>query len=180
MSNGFTKVPHKVIETLCSLRLTGPQMAVALMAMRKTWGWQKETDRISLSQFCKLCKRDRDTIRRARVGLIGLGILVVEKEHTRSRGAVLRVEPDVSVWRISRGGSKSCGGRTPHSSGSKSPHSFEGAKPSRTIERSGKKASIDSRKPRIILRGTTAEDASGATWIPIERRRPRTYATQTH
>lgn len=180
MSMGYTKVPHKVIEALCSLRLTGPQMAVAFMTMRKTWGWQKEADRISLSQFCKLCKRDRDTIRGARAALIDLGILVVEKKHTRSRGAILRVERDVSSWRIPRGGSKVRGGKSPSSSGSKMPRPFEGAKASRTIDSSEKKGSKDTRKPQITLKPNDFEAVHDSGWTSIEKRRPRGYASQAH
>ena len=48
---GFTKIPNKILEVLPQLKLTVYELKVILVIIRKTNGWNKEADWISLSQF---------------------------------------------------------------------------------------------------------------------------------
>ena len=49
--DGFTKIPNKILEALCTTKLTIYEYRVLLLIIRKTYGWDKETDWIALSQF---------------------------------------------------------------------------------------------------------------------------------
>jgi len=48
---GFTKIPNKILETLYQIKLTVYEYRVLFVIIRKTNGWNKDTDWIALSQF---------------------------------------------------------------------------------------------------------------------------------
>lgn len=48
---GFTKIPNEILDVLSFMKLTAYEYRVLLFIIRKTYGWNKETDWISLSQF---------------------------------------------------------------------------------------------------------------------------------
>lgn len=54
--NGFTPIANEILEKLCELRLSGYEWQVLMVLFRKTYGWQKPHDRISLSQFGAMTK----------------------------------------------------------------------------------------------------------------------------
>jgi len=49
--NGFTQVPNEILEALARIRLSPYETRVVLFIIRKTYGWHKEIDWISLSQI---------------------------------------------------------------------------------------------------------------------------------
>ena len=49
--NGFTKVPNEILESLARIHLSPYETRVVLFIIRKTYGWHKELDWISLSQI---------------------------------------------------------------------------------------------------------------------------------
>lgn len=51
IENNFTKIPNEILEALYETKLTVYEYRVLLFIIRKTYGWNKETDRIALSQF---------------------------------------------------------------------------------------------------------------------------------
>lgn len=48
---GYTRIPDKVLEGIVKARLNGGEYACILFLIRKTYGWNKKTDKVSLSQF---------------------------------------------------------------------------------------------------------------------------------
>jgi len=52
--NGYTRIANELIEQLASRDLSGRELRLLLVVMRKTWGWGKRRDRISLGQITKL------------------------------------------------------------------------------------------------------------------------------
>lgn len=51
IENGHTKIVNEVLEQLVKRCLLGSEYQVILFVIRKTWGWQKKEDIISLTQF---------------------------------------------------------------------------------------------------------------------------------
>lgn len=49
--NGFTPLANELVEALCKPGINGSEYRVLLLVIRKTYGYQKIYDRISLSQF---------------------------------------------------------------------------------------------------------------------------------
>jgi phage replication O-like protein O len=63
VENGnFTRIVNPLIEHLIQIPFKGCELAVALYIIRKTYGFQKKQDEISISQFVKDLKRSRQTI----------------------------------------------------------------------------------------------------------------------
>lgn len=53
IKNGYTPIANEVMEALARADLSGRELRVLLVVMRKTWGWQKKNDRISVGQIAK-------------------------------------------------------------------------------------------------------------------------------
>lgn len=63
IENGnFTRIVNPLIENLIKIPFKGCEIAVALFIIRKTYGFQKKKDEISLTQFQQGLSRSRQTI----------------------------------------------------------------------------------------------------------------------
>jgi phage replication O-like protein O len=63
--NGYTAIANEIIDALVKYRLSGEQMQCLLFILRKTYGYNKKTDAISLSQFVKATGINRGNVARA-------------------------------------------------------------------------------------------------------------------
>jgi len=77
--NGHLDIAHEVLEALTRSQLTGAQWALVMTVLRKTWGWKKKADHISLSQFSKSTGLPRRTISRSLSSLERSKILVPQR-----------------------------------------------------------------------------------------------------
>jgi phage replication O-like protein O len=62
MVDPFTPLHHEVIEGLAKLQLSGSEFRVLLVVWRKTYGFQKKEDHISISQFVNATNLHRTTV----------------------------------------------------------------------------------------------------------------------
>ena len=53
MDENYTRVHNKILEALYESRFPGSHMAVILYILRKTYGWNKPSDRISISKMAR-------------------------------------------------------------------------------------------------------------------------------
>lgn len=60
--NGYTAVANEITEHLMAVELSGANHRVVMAIMRKTYGFQKKEDEISLSQFVEATKLSKRTI----------------------------------------------------------------------------------------------------------------------
>lgn len=60
--NGYTPIANEIMEALCSQQITSSAFRVVLCIIRKTYGWQKKQDTISLSQIKKMTQLDRSVV----------------------------------------------------------------------------------------------------------------------
>jgi phage replication O-like protein O len=60
--NGFTPIANEILENLVNMCLLGAEFRVLLFIIRKTYGYQKKADRISLTQFEKGTGLSRPTV----------------------------------------------------------------------------------------------------------------------
>ena len=74
---GYTQISNRVLDELIQLRLSGTHVSVVLYVLRKTLGWNKPSDRISVSLMAKTLR----ITRRWCSGVVGdlekMGILFV-------------------------------------------------------------------------------------------------------
>jgi phage replication O-like protein O len=59
LENGFTQIANEILEHLCEPGINGSEFRVLLLVIRKTYGFKKKSDRISLSQFEKYTRMKR-------------------------------------------------------------------------------------------------------------------------
>ena len=67
---------NDILMALAGAKLGGTEISIILCIIRKTWGWSKKEDWISLTQFEKYTKRSRQTIVNAINQLVKKNILV--------------------------------------------------------------------------------------------------------
>lgn len=60
--NGFTPIANEILEKLVNIPLLGAEFQVLLFIIRKTYGYHKKQDRISLTQFEKGTHLSRPTV----------------------------------------------------------------------------------------------------------------------
>jgi len=60
--NGFTAIANEILEKLVNIPLLGSEFQVILFILRKTYGFQKKSDVISLTQFEKWTGVSRPTV----------------------------------------------------------------------------------------------------------------------
>lgn len=51
LENGHTRIANEILDALISANLSGHELRIALLVIRKTYGYQKHIDAISLSQM---------------------------------------------------------------------------------------------------------------------------------
>ena len=51
ITNGHIDIANELAEALTRVNLSGYQYRIIWCVFRKTWGWHKSTDKISLTQF---------------------------------------------------------------------------------------------------------------------------------
>ena len=73
----FLQVPNAVIDELLP-DLTGAELKCYLVVIRKTKGWNKESDNISISQFMKATGLSNSAVIKACESLVKYGLLVKE------------------------------------------------------------------------------------------------------
>lgn len=76
LENGYTRVANELLDALARTSIPGNIMQVVIVVIRKTYGYNKKKDQISISQFCEATGiQDRSNIRRAlklarRIGVV--------------------------------------------------------------------------------------------------------------
>lgn len=95
--NGHIDIANELVEVLMKVNLYPYQYRVLWVIWRKTYGWHKESDFISLTQFERLCRLDRRNLYRTIKELEGMNMIIV----TRVRGKNLyRFNMNYDQWNI--------------------------------------------------------------------------------
>lgn len=97
--NGHVQLSNELLEALCSAKLNGSELSIILHVIRKTYGFNKKEDWISLTQFEKHTNRDRTTICKSIKLLVAKKLLVVKKLPGRT---IYRLNKDYSLWVVGK------------------------------------------------------------------------------
>jgi phage replication O-like protein O len=101
--NGHTKIANDLFEKIISSGLNGTEIAVVLLVIRKTYGWKKKEDQISLSQFCESIPTSKQTIVTALNNLQLVKILVlVKKGNSKNSSNIWKLNKDYDTWQLVR------------------------------------------------------------------------------
>lgn len=74
--NGFTPIANEILDKIVNTTLLGAEFQVLLFIIRKTYGYQKKSDRISLTQFEKGTGLSRPTVVKTIKNLMAKGLIV--------------------------------------------------------------------------------------------------------
>ncbi len=81
--NGHTDIANEIVEALARIRLSGEEMQCLWVIIRKTYGWHKKEDKISLSQFANMTGIKRQSVLRALNKLSSKKIITIIKNDDR-------------------------------------------------------------------------------------------------
>ena len=101
--NGHTQIANDIIEHLIASGLNGTELAVVLLILRKTYGWNKKEDQISISQFMDYIPASRQTICTAlsRLQLVKI-IRLVHKGTSTNSSNLWSFNKDYDKWQLVR------------------------------------------------------------------------------
>jgi len=85
MTEGFVPVPNACFEYLADL--SGAELKVLLAILRKTTGWRKESDEISIEQLQQMTGLARNSVRTGLRGLLKRGLIEQRSNATGSKAA---------------------------------------------------------------------------------------------
>jgi len=100
LENGYLKIANEIVDFLCRYRIPGEEMLCLWVIIRKTYGWNKKADYISLTQFEQLTELKRANVIRALKSLQSKNIVTSIKSDTRGINKYL-FNKDYSKWTAS-------------------------------------------------------------------------------
>lgn len=95
--NGHTALANEIWDALAKYRLSGEEWKCLIVIIRKTYGWQKKADRISLSQFAELTDMKRQSVARALKSL-SAKMLIGVSENADRKALEYRFNKDFEKW----------------------------------------------------------------------------------
>ncbi|KAB3484345.1 replication protein [Escherichia coli] len=95
IDDGYTRFANELLEAIASADLTARQLKVMLAYVRKTYGFNKKTDRIADEQIAQLTGLSRQNVNKAKKELISMNCLFMD-------GNQIGVNSEVSVWQFSK------------------------------------------------------------------------------
>lgn len=78
-SDGYTQIPNNILDAMVAYGFTAMQLIVILYVIRKTYGYHKIEDDISITKMAKETRRDRSWLSRAVSDLEKLNVISVER-----------------------------------------------------------------------------------------------------
>lgn len=97
MKDTYIKIPTEVQEKLISMRISGEATQCLHVIIRKTYGFHKKKDRISLSQFTKMTGINKPNVVRAISKLVSMCIIKKDNASVNS-DSTYEIEEDTSKW----------------------------------------------------------------------------------
>jgi len=99
VEDGYTPIANEIVDALMRVNLSGAEIQVIWAIFRKTYGFQKKTDWIALSQFAKMTGMDRRAVHRTLKKLSSKQMTVIQ---TDDRGRIrYGFNKNYEQWRVS-------------------------------------------------------------------------------
>ena len=95
LDDGYTRIANELLEAIASADLTARQLKLMLAYIRKTYGFNKKTDRIADEQIAQLTGLSRQNVNKAKKELISMNFLFMD-------GSQIGVNKEVSAWHFSK------------------------------------------------------------------------------
>ncbi|WFL66400.1 replication protein [Pantoea sp. X85] len=95
IDDGYTKVANELLEAIASADLTARQLKIMLAYMRKTYGFNKKSDRIADEQISAITGISRQNVNKAKKELLEMNCLF-------RNGNQIGINKEVSAWHFSK------------------------------------------------------------------------------
>jgi len=93
----FTRISNELLDQLCTIRIPGEAMQILLVIFRKTYGYNKKEDKISLSRFSELTNLATSNCSRAIKKLERMNLISVNRDQYIS---IYSIQKDYDKWQI--------------------------------------------------------------------------------
>ena len=97
VEDGYTKIANELQDYFCRYRIPGEERQVLDSIIRKTYGWEKIEDAISLSQFVEMTGMKKPNIIGAIKSLLSKKIIIVIQKDNRN-GHIYKINKDYETW----------------------------------------------------------------------------------
>lgn len=94
LENGYIKLANDIVDQLCKLYLTSCEWQIIWVVLRQTYGWNKKTDNITLTQFEKMTGMERSRVCKTIKKLVSKRTLLKD-------GSAFSFNKCVSQWVVS-------------------------------------------------------------------------------
>ena len=99
LEDGYVRIANELLEAIIRAPLSKRELMIVLAVVRKTYGYGKKTDDISLSQLAQMTGVDRSNVSRAINDLAAAGVL--SKRQGRY-GQVLGLDKNYQKWAVAK------------------------------------------------------------------------------
>jgi len=97
----YTKISTELLEQVCKIRIPGEAMQIFLSVIRRTWGYGKKTDAISMGQFSEYTGLPRSSVSRAIKKLIEMNLITKKETMDNPIGVNLySIQKNYELWRV--------------------------------------------------------------------------------
>ena len=96
IENGHTRIANELLDAIVRVGLAGEESKVFWFIVRKTYGYQKTWDEISLSQFCLASGLNKQNTCRALSNLIKKNMII---KSDKGKITKYRIQKDYTIWK---------------------------------------------------------------------------------
>ena len=97
VESGHVDIANDLAEAFARIRISGEETQILWVILRKTYGWHKKSDAISLSQFVDITGMNKPNVIRAIHGLLSKKIIIVINIDN-ARAKVYGINKDFDQW----------------------------------------------------------------------------------
>lgn len=97
--NGYVPIANEIFEALCKIRISGETRQVVDTVFRKTYGFNKKQDAISLSQFCLSTGMRKQDVIRGLNKAYEMNLIKLVSKKAYGKGNVYSINKDFDTWK---------------------------------------------------------------------------------
>ena len=90
LEDGYTRIANELLEAMGRIRINGEAMQVLMVIIRKTYGFSKKSDVISLSQFVLATGINKTSVLRALKKLVSMNIVYQKVNDTGNMYSIIK------------------------------------------------------------------------------------------
>lgn len=102
LENGYTRIANELLQALVMFSLSGAELAVCLIIIRLTYGYQKKQAQISYGAISKLTGLQRLSVARTIKHLVKNKVLGMQKTKGNRNANILWINKDYATWTVSQ------------------------------------------------------------------------------